>query len=164
MIGTSIRFEFEIDITAHELSYASAKSPEPLQLVVSHQLFAMPAATNKVFRLERDDNVLIVIPQGDAIGFRYNDVHQESNSTLQILDDATLKHVVVDLGCEQVLGSIIISVLIKICRKAGLKGGKAAFCNATPDMQDVLQTMNLVKLWKYHPTRAEAVVAVRAES
>lgn len=124
----------------------------------------MPASNNKVFRLERDDNVLIVIPQGDAIGFRYNDVHQESNSTLQILDDMTLKHVVVDLGCEQVLGSIIISVLIKICRKAGLKGGKAAFCNATPDMQDVLQTMNLVKLWKYHPTRAEAVVAVRAES
>ncbi len=123
----------------------------------------MPASNNKVFRLERDDNVLIVIPQGDAIGFRYNDVHQESNSTLQILDDATLKHVVVDLGCEQVLGSIIISVLIKICRKAGLKGGKAAFCNATPDMQDVLQTMNLVKLWKYHPTRAEAVVAVRAD-
>jgi len=123
----------------------------------------MPASNNKVFRLERDDNVLIVIPQGDAIGFRYNDVHQESNSTLQILDDTTLKHVVVDLGCEQVLGSIIISVLIKICRKAGLKGGKAAFCNATPDMQDVLQTMNLVKLWKYHPTRAEAVVAVRAD-
>jgi len=84
----------------------------------------MPASNNKVFRLERDDNVLIVIPQGDAIGFRYNDVHQESNSTLQILDDTTLKHVVVDLGCEQVLGSIIISVLIKICRKAGLKGGK----------------------------------------
>lgn len=124
----------------------------------------MPVSTHKVFRLERDDNVLIVIPQGDAIGFRYNDVHQESNSTLQILDDATLKHVVVDLGCEQVLGSIIISVLIKICRKAGLKGGKAAFCNATPDMQDVLQTMNLVKLWKYHPTRAQAVVAVCAES
>lgn len=124
----------------------------------------MPVSANKVFRLERDDNVLIVIPQGDAIGFRYNDVHQESNSTLQILDDATLKHVVVDFGCEQVLGSIIISVLIKICRKAGLKGGKAAFCNATPDMQDVLQTMNLVKLWKYHPTRAEAVVAVRTES
>jgi len=123
----------------------------------------MPASNNKVFLLERDDNVLIVIPQGDAIGFRYNDVHQESNSTLQILDDTTLKHVVVDLGCEQVLGSIIISVLIKICRKAGLKGGKAAFCNATPDMQDVLQTMNLVKLWKYHPTRAEAVVAVRAD-
>ncbi len=122
----------------------------------------MPATHNKVFRLERDGNVLIVVPQGDAIGFRYNDVHQESNATLQVLDDATLQHVIIDFGCEQVLGSIILSVIIKICRKAGLKGGKAAFCNATPDMQEVLQTMNLVKLWKYHATRAEAVVAVRA--
>jgi anti-anti-sigma regulatory factor len=121
----------------------------------------MPAQHNKVFRLERDGDVLIVVPQGDAIGFRYNDVHQESNMTLQILDDATLQHVVIDFGCEQVLGSIIISVIIKICRKAGLKGGRAAFCNATPDMQEVLQTMNLVKLWKYHATRADAIAAVR---
>lgn len=122
----------------------------------------MSAKHNKVFRLERDGNVLIVIPQGDAIGFRYNDIHQESNATLLALDDATLQHVVVDFGCEQVLGSIIISVVIKVCRKAGLKGGKAVFCNATPDMQEVLQTMNLMKLWSYHPTRAEAITAVRA--
>ena len=125
-------------------------------------LAPMSVSNHKVFRLIRDDNVLIVVPQGDAIGFRYNDVHQESNATLQILDDATLQHVVIDYGCEQVLGSIIISVIIKVCRKVGLKGGRAVFCNASPDMQEVLQTMNLVKLWKYHPTRAEAIAAVRA--
>ena len=147
---------------SHANPVASVKSSEPLLSLASPKSFTMPAPNNKVFRLERDGNVLIVVPQGDSIGFRYNDVHQESNSTLQILDDATLQHVVIDFGCEQVLGSIILSVLIKICRKAGLKGGRAAFCNATPDMQDVLQTMNLVKLWKYFPTRVEAIAVVRA--
>ena len=117
--------------------------------------------TNKVFHLERDGNVLIVIPQGDANGFRYHDVHQESNATLLILDDPSLLHVVIDFTCEQMLGSIIISVVIKVCRKAGGKGGKAAFCNASPDLLDVLNTMNLTKLWTHYPSRAEAIAAVR---
>ena len=118
--------------------------------------------SNKVFRLERDGNVLIVIPQGDASGFRYHDVHQESNTTLEVLDDPSLAHVVVDFTSEQMLGSIIISVVIKVCRKAGGKGGKAAFCNASPDMLEVLQTMNLTRLWTHYPSRGEAIVAVRA--
>ena len=72
----------------------------------------MAVSNHKVFRLIEDDNVLIVVPQGDAIGFRYNDVHQESNATLLKLDNnPTLQHVVIDYGCEQVLGSIIISVI-----------------------------------------------------
>lgn len=119
--------------------------------------------TNKVFRLERDGNVLIVIPQGDASGFRYHDVHQESNTTLQVLDDPSLAHVVVDFTSEQMLGSIIISVVIKVCRKAGGKGGKAAFCNASSDMLEVLQTMNLTRLWTHYPSRSEAIAAVRAD-
>ena len=118
--------------------------------------------TNKVFRLERDGNVLIVIPQGDASGFRYHDVHQEANATLQVLDDPSLSHVVVDFTAEQMLGSIIISVVIKVCRKAGGKGGKAAFCNASEDMLEVLKTMNLTRLWTHYPSRAEAIAAVRA--
>lgn len=122
----------------------------------------MPAPLNKVFRLERDGNVLIVVPQGDVSGFRYNDVHQESNVTLQVLDDPSLQHVVIDFTAEQILGSIIISVVIKTCRKAGAKGGKAAFCNASPDMLEVLTTMNLTKLWSHYPSRAEAIAAVQA--
>lgn len=117
---------------------------------------------NKVFRLERDGNVLIVIPQGDASGFRYNDVHQESNATLQVLDDPSLQHVVVDFTSELMLGSIMISVVIKVCRKAGTKGGSAAFCNASENMLEVLQTMNLTKLWTHYSSRADAIAAVRA--
>lgn len=118
---------------------------------------------NKVFRLERDGNVLIVIPQGDASGFRYHDVHLESNTTLEVLDDPSLVHVVIDFTAEQMLGSIIISVVFKVCRKAGGKGGKAAFCNASADILDVLQTMNLTKLWTHYPSRSEAIAAVQAD-
>ena len=116
----------------------------------------------KVFELERDDDVLIVIPQGDAQGFRYNDVHQESNATLQVLDDTSLRHVIIDFGSEHVLGSIMISVVIKVCRKVATRGGKAAFCNANPDMLEVLRTMNLKHLWPYCPTRGDELTSVRA--
>ena len=122
----------------------------------------MSAPHNKVFKLERDDDVLIVISQGDALSFRYHDVHQESNATLQVLDDTSLRHVIIDFGGGHVLGSIIISVVIKICRKVGTRGGKAAFCNANPDMLEVLRTMNLERLWPYCPTREDALTSVRA--
>jgi anti-anti-sigma regulatory factor len=122
----------------------------------------MSAPHNKVFKLERDDDVLIVIPQGDAHGFRYHEVHLESNATLQVLDDPSLRHVIIDFGSEHVLGSIMISVVIKICRKVGTRGGKAAFCNANPDMLDVLHTMNLDRLWPYCPTREDALTSLRA--
>lgn len=131
---------------------------------LSNPTIPMTALPHKVFRLERDGDVLIVVPQGDASGFRYNDVHQESNVTLQVLDDPTLKHVVVDFTSERILGSIIISVVIKTCRKAGTKGGKAAFCNASPEMLEVLQTMNLTKLWTHYSSRADAIAAVRTGS
>ncbi len=122
----------------------------------------MSGTHNKVFKLERDEDVLLVTPLGDAGSFRYHDVHEESNVVLQVLEDQTLKYVVIDLSCEQVLGSIIISVMIKLCRKVGARGGKAAFCNASPDMQEVLATMNLTRLWAHHETSAEAINALRA--
>jgi anti-anti-sigma regulatory factor len=122
----------------------------------------MSAPYTKIFKLERDNDVLIVIPQGDASDFRYQDVHHESNMTLEVLDDTSLRHVIIDFGCEHVLGSIMISVVIKICRKVGTRGGKAAFCNANPDMVGVLRTMNLVRLWPYCPTREDALATVRA--
>jgi anti-anti-sigma regulatory factor len=122
----------------------------------------MSAPYKKVFKLERDDDVLIITPQGDAQGFRYNDVHQESNATLQLLDDTSLRHVIIDFGSGHVLGSIMISVVIKICRKVGTRGGKAAFCDANPDMLEVLRTMNLERLWPYCPTREDALTSLRA--
>ncbi len=122
----------------------------------------MLAPLNKVFKLERDDDVLIVTPQGDALGFRYHDVHQESNATLEVLDDTSLRHAIIDFGSGHVLGSIIISVVIKICRKVGTRGGKAAFCKANPDMLEVLRTMNLERLWPYCPTREDALASVRS--
>jgi anti-anti-sigma regulatory factor len=121
----------------------------------------MTAIFNKIFCIEREGDVLIVCPQGDALGFRYNDVHQESNTTLQTLSDPSLKHLVIDFASKQMLGSVMISVIIKLCRSVGTKGGRAAFCNASPDMLDVLNTMNLTKLWKHYPNRADALAAVR---
>ena len=61
------------------------------------------------------------------------------------------------------LGSIIISVVIKVCRKVSGKGGKAVFCNASADMLEVLQTMNLTRMWTHYLSRSEAIAAVRAD-
>ena len=112
---------------------------------------------HNVFRVETEGDTLIVVPQGDASGFRYNDVHIETNASLRLLDNPALKNLVVDLGSVQVLGSIIITSIIKLARKAQNVGGGAAFCNASQPMLEVLETMNFGRLWPYFPTREEAI-------
>ena len=119
------------------------------------------AESLRVFELEEQDDTLIVIPQGDAGGFRYSDVHLESNTLLHRLDDQQLKNLIVDLGRAHVLGSIIIGTLIKLARKAGDLGGKTAFCNASDEMLEVFESMNLGNLWPHFATRDEALKSVR---
>jgi anti-anti-sigma factor len=115
---------------------------------------------NKVFKIERDQRTLIVIPQGKDAGFRYNDVHLESNAVVRLLDDPNLANVVIDLENLDYSGSILIGVLIRIARKACDSGGRAAICCASDSIQEILETMNLFKLWPSYPTRADALKAM----
>ncbi len=118
------------------------------------------AAPLKVFELEQQGNTLIVIPQGDAGGYRYAEVHLESNAVLQRLHDSQIKNLVVDLWQVQLLGSIIIGSIIKLVRNVENAGGNSAFCNASDVMREVFDSMNVTNLWPHFETRAEALQSV----
>jgi len=117
---------------------------------------------HKIFKCERHDEIIVVVPQGDALGFRYADVHVESNAVAQVLNQSDVMHLVVDFGLVDLIGSIIIGSILKFARSITHRGGKVAFCNASEQMLDVLNTMNLGNLWPYLPTREEAFRSVRA--
>jgi len=121
------------------------------------------AEKKKVFEVVQDAATVIVIPQGDTVSFRYNDIHLESNRILRLLDDASVKNVIIDFGDTNYASSVVIGALIRVARKATNQGGQSVICSVTERMRDILTTMNLFQLWPSHSTREEALAAL-AES
>ena len=119
-------------------------------------------SVQKFFKVEREQATLIVTPLGDYPGFRHHELHYEINTVLHLLDDPDVKNLVVDFGSVDMLSSTILSALLRLMRKPSLEGGQALLCNASEELQEVLQTMNLAKLWPYFSSREEALKAINA--
>ena len=114
----------------------------------------------QVFSVDIVENVVIVTPNGDASGFRYQDIHTATNSLVDSIKRQRIPRMVVDFGEVEVVGSIMISSIIKLARSIADQRGIAAFCNSSETMRDVISTMNLTKLWAHYDTREEALAAV----
>ena len=120
-------------------------------------------AFNQIFVAETVGDTLIVIPQGDATGFRYADLHNESNIVHHRLDDPAIQNLIVDLSQMETIGSTVISVIVKLLRKVSNKGGQARMCAASENTCEVLDTMNICKLWPYFATREQALQAIQSQ-
>lgn len=117
----------------------------------------MTSATTGVFAVEAIGDVLVITPQGTSQSFRYNDIHRESNSLIDRLRREKAQHLVFDFSGVEILCSIMINAIIRIARQHDIQKGTSAFCSASPSMRDVIQNMNLTRLWPYFETRDEAV-------
>ncbi|NOX54054.1 MAG: STAS domain-containing protein [Planctomycetes bacterium] len=117
---------------------------------------------NKIFKCERLGDVVVVVPQGDLLSYRYQDVHLETNAVLRLLDQGEVSHLIVDLSAVPLLGSVMIGSLLRFARRVTERNGKAAFCAASPQMLEVLEAMNLRNVWPYCDTRQEALQAVKS--
>lgn len=117
----------------------------------------MMAQTNNVFATELVDGTLVVSPQGDSTGFRYNDIHSETNAVITAIDRQNAQNLVINFKNVEIVGSIMISAIIKLARKITSKKGQAAFCSASETMEEVMQSMNLTRLWPCFETQEEAI-------
>jgi len=117
---------------------------------------------NKVFHIEHDGDIVIVTPQSADSGYRYSDVHKESNIVLRLFDSPENKHVLVDLSAVEIMNSTMIGVFVRTFRKVNSNEGTAAFCNASESMAQVIDNMNLHQIWSLHDTRESGISAIRA--
>ena len=115
----------------------------------------------KVFQVERHGDVLIVVPQGAALNFQYQEVHLESNSLFRVVEEPDLRHAVIDLGSVAYVDSVIISSILRVLTKTRQGGGKAVFCSGSDEMKEILKCIKLGKLWPHFSSRDEAIQAVR---
>ena len=117
----------------------------------------MTPTNTKVFGVEKYGSTLVVTPQGDANGFRYTEIHQDTNAICDVIGRERITNLIIDLGQVTILGSIIISSIIKIARKISERHGQACFCQASSSMREVIHSMSLTKLWPYYESLDEAV-------
>ena len=120
------------------------------------------ADLEKVFKVERDGDTLIVLPQGPALHFQHKEVHLESNALYRLLDDRALKHVIIDLQDVDYVDSVIISSILRCLTKTKQKRGKSVFCNVSENMSELLKCIRIGKLWATFDTRDAALAEVRA--
>lgn len=111
----------------------------------------------KIFRIEGEGDTLIVIPVIDGCGFRYAQLQTEANSLRRKFELKEFKNLLMDLAHLHYFGSELIGVLIALARKVTDTGGKAAICNGSDKMLEVLNNMRLMKLWPHFKTREEAL-------
>lgn len=114
----------------------------------------------KLFVVEQVGDTLVVTPQGQGAGFRYQDLHVEANAVRGHLLKAGKCNLIMDMGAMEYCGSEFIGSLISMLRETRNRGGKAMFCRANENMHKVLDNMSLFRLWPYHDTREAALQSV----
>lgn len=116
----------------------------------------------KLFDVQQTGATVVVCPKGQGSGFRYQDLHVESNVVRNHLLKTPKCNLIVDLGEMDYCGSEFIGSLVSMLRETRNRGGLALFCSANPHIHKVLDNMSLFKLWPYHPTRDDAMQAITA--
>ncbi|QDU78993.1 hypothetical protein Pla110_06970 [Polystyrenella longa] len=117
-------------------------------------LMEMP---HKVFPVEVQPRVLVVTPVGDAVAFKDCDVKWELTMILNQLERLPVHHVMIDFSAANYFGSVVIGSMVRLSSLVKGRGGKAAMCGASEDMQVVLDAMNLNQMWSQFQDRNEAV-------
>lgn len=118
----------------------------------------------KLFVVEQVGDTIVVAPQGQGHGFRYQDLHVEANVIRGHLLKSGKCNLIMDMGAMEYCGSEFIGSLISMLRETRNRGGKAMFCRANENMHKVLDNMSLFRLWPYYATREDALQSTAADS
>ena len=120
----------------------------------------MTEAPRTLFRVERTDNALIIVPGGDLVGFQQHEIIKETDSLVSDIKAAVITGVIFD-GCESsYLSSAIIGAMIRIWEAAADQGGKFVTCNLGDDALSAIVATRLDTKWPNYDTRAEALKAL----
>jgi len=119
----------------------------------------MPTKANHVLTVEMVGVAMVVTPQGDSFGFRYNEIHLETNSVVQAIDRRSAKNLIINFTNVEIIGSVMITAVVRLARTIGARNGRAAFCCASSTTKSVIQSMNLTQLWPHFETQAGALAS-----
>ncbi len=119
------------------------------------------AVISKFFAIERDGDLLVMIPQKDMRELDYDDIEADASQVSELVDKGEVKYVVIDFHKTDYFGSTAIGLFVKIWRRLREHDGELALCRLSKHQMDVLKATRLDSVWELCSSREEATVAVK---
>src|SRR5215218_19950 len=116
--------------------------------------------THSVFQVERYGDTLVIVPQGDAIGFSSNRIQVELRANEKLLDLPENRNLIIDLHRTNYFGSDMIGHINRLGIKARQACGRLALCDVSSDMQDIFKMMHFEQMWETFATRRQALRSI----
>ena len=117
--------------------------------------------TSGLFDVERDGNVLLLIPKVDLRESNYQEIEAGAQGILDLVSAPEVKGVVLDFHRTDYYGSTALGFILRLWKRLSSRGGRLAFCNVSEREQEILEVTRLDTLWPVCPSREDALKAVR---
>ena len=114
----------------------------------------------QIFNTEIHNATLIVTARGDVSTLAGEDIHAELLGLLNQLEQAEVKHVVIDLKKATYFGSSMLGAMIALWSRIRPRGGKMAVCNVSQTGLEILQVSKFDTLWPVCASREDALEKV----
>jgi anti-anti-sigma factor len=115
-----------------------------------------------LFAVERLPDTLVVTPLADLGEFAYQGGESEAGQVYGLLNDPSVKHLVMDLERTAYFGSSAVEFFVRLWTRLRTRNGSMAFCNLSPQEEEILKLTNLDSLWPICGSREEALRRVGA--
>jgi anti-anti-sigma factor len=119
------------------------------------------AAKKNLFDIERQGEVLVVIPTADLRESEYEDIETRGQGLLNLLASSDIKRLVIDFHRTDYYGSTALGFFIRLWKRVSARGGRMAFCNVSDHEKEILTVTRLDTLWPVCPSREEALAEVQ---
>ncbi len=116
----------------------------------------------RIIEVEREGDTLVLTPQEDLRELEYREIVSEGEELLWLVEDPSIKNVVVDLGRTDYFGSTALGLLAQLRQRMRARGGRMALCHVSPHEAEILAITRLAGFWSIHLTLEEALAAVKA--
>jgi anti-anti-sigma factor len=113
-----------------------------------------------IFDCERLGDTLVVTPLANLCELNYQEIEWEGTHILGLLNDPSLKNVIVDLQCSDYTGSTALSVFVRWWKVINRRNGRFAFCNLSKHEKYILNVTRLDTRWLICESREAALRAV----
>jgi anti-sigma B factor antagonist len=117
--------------------------------------------TSAFFEMERDGDVLIVVPQRNVSSLADAAVSSELDGLLGELDESGVRRVVFDFGRVSWFGSTMLEAMLVVWNRIHPDGGRLALCNVSAISSEIVRIAHFDTIWPVCPSRDEALAAVR---
>jgi anti-anti-sigma regulatory factor len=117
--------------------------------------------SRNVFRTERFDDILVVIPTGAHIGYRLPQIERETDAIVARVKAAGFAGVIVDARENEYLSTAVIGAMVRMWEVVKNHGGQFVVCNLVDDALTALLVTRLDTRWPQFVSREAALNAVR---